>query len=125
MAVCAARPLQRGVARALRELPPSFYESLQSEYERRRDRLCAALAGAGFRVRPPEGAYYVLADYRDALGDLEPQAAVMRLIERAAINAVPGHLFHGRPDGVRTMRFHFAVPAPVLDEVCSRLGSAL
>ena len=122
MAVCAARPLQRGVARALRELPTAFYESLRAEYERRRDRLCAALAGAGFRVRPPEGAYYVLADYRDALGDVDPQAAVMRLIERVAINAVPGHLFHARPDGVRTMRFHFAVPAPVLDDVCERLA---
>jgi hypothetical protein len=39
-----------------------------------------------------------------------------------AINAVPGHLFHARSEGVRTMRFHFAVPAPVLDEVCARLG---
>jgi aminotransferase len=125
LAVCAARPLQRGVARALRELPPSFYESLRADYERRRNRLCAALAGAGFRVRPPEGAYYVLADYRDALGDLDPQAAVMRLIERVAINAVPGHLFHARPDGVRTMRFHFAVPAPVLDEVCGRLRAGI
>jgi hypothetical protein len=48
----------------------------------------------------------------------------MRLIERVAINAVPGHLFHARPDGVRTMRFHFAVPAPVLDDVCERLAVA-
>lgn len=121
MAVCAARPLQRGVARGLRELPSSFYESLCAEYEGRRDRLCTALRAAGFAVRPPEGAYYVLADYRSVLGDVDPQAAVMRLIERVAINAVPGHLFHARPDGVRTMRFHFAVPAPVLDEVCARL----
>jgi aminotransferase len=122
MAVCAARPLQRGVARALGDLPASFYEALRVEYEGRRDRLCDALCAAGFGVRPPEGAYYVLADYRRVLGDVDPQAAVMRLIERVAINAVPGHLFHARPDGVRTMRFHFAVPAPVLDEVCTRLG---
>ena len=122
MAVCAPRPLQRGVARALRELPPSFYESLRVEYEGRRDRLCAALLGAGFGVQPPEGAYYVFADYRRVLGDVDPQAAVMRLIERVAINAVPGHLFHARAEGVRTMRFHFAVSAPVLDEVCARLA---
>jgi aminotransferase len=122
MSVCAARPLQRAVARGLGELPPGFYEELRAEYERRRDRLCAALVGAGFRLGPPEGAYYVLADYREALGDVEPTDAVLRLIECAAINAVPGHLFHARPDGVRTMRFHFAVAADVLDEVCARLG---
>jgi aminotransferase len=122
MSVCAPRPLQRSVARALDELPTAFYAELREAYACRRDRLCAALAGAGFRVRPPEGAYYVLADYTDALGDVEPIEAVRRLIDRAAINAVPGHLFHARADGVRTMRFHFAVAPDVLDEVCARLG---
>ncbi len=122
MTVCAPRPLQRGVAQALRELPPPFYDALRDDYERRRDRLCAALRAAGFRFTPPEGAYYVLADHREALGDVEPPEAVRRLIDRVAINAVPGHLFHARPEGVRTVRFHFAVAPDVLDEVCRRLG---
>jgi aminotransferase len=122
MAVCAARPLQRGVLRALRELPAEFYVSLQADYERRRDVFCTALAAAGFRFRPPAGAYYVLADYRDVLGDVDPTAAVMRLIERAGINALPGHIFHARPDGIRTMRFHFAVADDVLADACARLG---
>jgi len=121
MTVCAPRPLQRAVAHALRELPGRFYDDLRADYHRRRDRFCGALARAGFRFLPPEGAYYVLADYREALGDVEPIDAVHRLIDRARINAVPGHLFHARPDGVRTMRFHFAVADPVLDEVCARL----
>jgi aspartate/methionine/tyrosine aminotransferase len=121
MTVCAPRPLQRAVVHALRELPPTFYDDLRADYRRRRDRFCTALAKAGFRFDPPEGAYYVLADYREALGDVEPIDAVHRLIDRARINAVPGHLFHARPDGVRTMRFHFAVADPVLEEVCARL----
>jgi aminotransferase len=122
MSVCAARPLQRAVGRALDALPPGFYTELRDAYARRRDRLCAALTAAGFGVRPPEGAYYVLADYRNVFGDVEPTEAVRRLIERAAINAVPGHLFHARAERVRTMRFHFAVAADVLDEVCARLA---
>ena len=122
MAVCAPRPLQRGVLRALRELPAEYYAGLRADYARRRDVFCAALATAGFRFRPPEGAYYVLADYRDVLGDVDPTAAAMRLIERARVNAVPGDLFHACGDGVRTLRFHFAVPDPVLDEVCARLA---
>lgn len=122
MTVCAARPLQLGVLRALRELPAEFYTALRDDYQRRRDVFCAALVRAGFGVRPPEGAYYVLADYRAVLGDVDPTAAVMRLIERVGINAVPGHLFHARPDGVRTMRFHFAVSDAVLDDVGARLA---
>jgi len=121
MSVCAPRPLQRAVARALDELPPAFYEDLRVQYERRRGRLCAALERAGFEFRPPDGAYYVVVDYRGVLGDVEPYEAVLRLIERARINAVPGHLFHARPDGVRTMRLHFAVAEDVLDEVCRRI----
>jgi aminotransferase len=122
MSVCAPRPLQRAVARALEELEPSFYRELMTAYELRRDRFCAALEQAGFRFQPPEGAYYVLADYREALGDVEPAAAVRRLIDRLALNAVPGDLFHAAGAGVRTMRFHFAVADPVLDEVCARLA---
>ena len=122
MTVCAPRPLQRGVAHALRELPRGFYEELRAEYQHRRDRFCAALAGAGFRFRPPEGAYYVLADYREVLGDVAPDEAVLALIERVGISAVPGHVFHARPEAVRTMRFHFALAADALEEVCRRLA---
>ena len=119
--VCAPRPMQRGVERALRELPASFYEDLRAGYEERRDRFCAALADAGFRFEKPHGAYYVLADYSSVLGDLEPFAAVMKLIESARINAVPGDLFYADPTGVRSMRFHFAVEDAVLEEACARL----
>lgn len=123
LAVCAPRPLQRGVAHALETLPPSFYDDLARGYQAKRDRLCTALADAGFRARPPEGAYYVLADYRDVFGDLDPVAASMALIERIAVNAVPGHLFHADATGVRTVRFHYAVTEPRLDEVCRRLAT--
>ena len=45
--VCAPRPMQRGVERALRELPAPFYDHLRRDYERRRDQFCGALAAAG------------------------------------------------------------------------------
>ena len=121
--VCVPRPMQRGVQRALDEFPPRFYTDLRADYERRRDRFCAGLAAAGFGVRPPEGAYYVMADYREVLGDLEPYDAVMAMIERARVNGVPGHLFHADPAGVRSIRFHFAVDDAVLDEAIRRLGA--
>ncbi|HLU39610.1 MAG TPA: aminotransferase class I/II-fold pyridoxal phosphate-dependent enzyme, partial [Planctomycetota bacterium] len=123
MNVCAARPMQRGVERALRELPDSFYADLRATYEHKRDTFCAALADAGFEFVRPEGAYYVLADYRRVFGDKDPHAAVLEMIERVRINGVPGHVFVDDPQGVRTIRFNFAVRPPVLEEACRRLRS--
>lgn len=121
MEVCAARPMQRGVQRALEQLPATFYGELQQGYEHKRDRFCAALRDAGFRFREPEGAYYVLADYHPVFGELAPYDAVRQLIDRIGVNAVPGDLFFARPEGVRCMRLQFAVELPVLDEACRRL----
>lgn len=123
--VCAARPMQRGVQRALEQLPDSYYAELQAGYQHKRDAFCAALRDAGFRFQTPEGAYYVLADYGQVpgFGGLEPYPAVLRLIEVARVNAVPGDLFFADPAGVRTMRFQFAVDWPVLDQAMQRLRS--
>jgi len=121
--VCAARPMQRGVQRALEELPDSYYEKLQESYQHKRDLFCAALNDAGFSFRVPEGAYYVLADYSAVFGDLEPYPAVLQMIERIGVTAVPGDLFFAEEEGVRSLRFQFAVDLPVLDEACRRLRS--
>ena len=48
---------------------------------------------------------------------------LLKELSRVGINAVPGHLFHAKPDGVRTVRFHYAVTEPTLEEVCRRLGT--
>jgi aminotransferase len=121
--VCPPRPLQRGVERALAELPASFYSDLREGYEERRDRFCDALIAAGFDVQRPQGAYYAMANYERVLGDIEPYAAVLELIDRVGINAVPGNLFYEDGHGVRTIRFHFAVGDVQLEEICSRLAT--
>ena len=115
--------MQRGVERALRELPPQFYADLQAGYERKRDQFCAALERAGFGLSRPQGAYYVMADYREVFGDLDPHQATLKMIERIGVNCVPGHVFYSDPEGVRSIRFQFAVQPEVLDEVCRRLGT--
>lgn len=121
--VCAARPMQRGVQRALEALPDTFYAELQAGYQRKRDTFCASLRAAGFRFEPPQGAYYVLADYTQVFGDMEPHPAVLEMIRRIGVNAVPGHLFFAEPGGVRSMRFQFAVEEKVLALAGERLRS--
>lgn len=61
LTVGAANPLQHAGAYAL-GLPPSYYEELQKEYQRKRDFIVPVLRDAGFRCDVPAGAYYVMAD---------------------------------------------------------------
>jgi aminotransferase len=123
MHVCAPRPMQRGIQRALAELGQDYYAGLSTDYQRRRDMMVPALRDAGFEPTNPQGAYYVLADYRGVFGDVDPMTAVRTMIDRIGINAVPGHVFYSEQDSVRQMRFHFAVEGEVLDDVCRRLRS--
>src|SRR5439155_1426351 len=69
LTVGAPAPLQEAVAVALETLGPDYYETLVRAYRTRRDLLHGALVDAGFRCRPPEGAYYILADFA-GLSDL-------------------------------------------------------
>src|SRR5207247_1802112 len=69
LTVGAPAPLQEAVAIGLETLGPEYYRGLAADYRARRDLLCGALGAAGFRCTPPEGAYYVLADF-SAISDL-------------------------------------------------------
>lgn len=120
MCVCAPRPLQAGVAAAMRELPSAYYRSLCSDYAKRRALLLGALEDGGFRVHAPQGAYYLLADYSARFGAITPTEASFRLLDEAHIAAIPGDIFFAS-DAPSTLRFQFAVDEPVITEVTRRL----
>lgn len=121
MCVCAPRPLQSGVAAALRELPESYYRSLCEDYEKRRGLLASALQNGGFRVHAPQGAYYLLGDYTERFGAIPPTEASFRLLDETHVAAIPGDIFFAG-DAPPALRFQFAVEEPVLAEVARRLG---
>lgn len=58
-----ASPLQAAAVTAL-SLPSSFFEQLQSDYQRRRDLLTEALENSGFKIFRPSGSFFVMADWR-------------------------------------------------------------
>ncbi len=107
---------------ALETLPESYYSGLRDAYEQRRDRLADALRAGGFAPRVPAGAYYMLADYRDRLGDIPTRDACFRLLDELHIAAIPGETFYAQPSPA-VLRFHFAVESPILDEVARRLSA--
>ena len=73
LTVGAPAPFQEAVAVGLDTLGPEYYTQLATDYRRRRDVLCNGLKESGFRLKEPEGSYYVIADFTELsdLGDVE------------------------------------------------------
>jgi aspartate/methionine/tyrosine aminotransferase len=112
--------LQRAGAYALR-LPPSYYEHLQRDYERRRDMLVPILEEAGFKVFRPDGAYYVMTDI-SAFGFRDDVEFTRHLVREIGVACVPGSSFYSRPElGSQQVRFCFCKKDSTLDAAAERL----
>ncbi|MBI4869978.1 MAG: pyridoxal phosphate-dependent aminotransferase [Candidatus Riflebacteria bacterium] len=118
--VCAPAPLQVGVAEGIESLPPDFYQAQSATYERKRDRICAALSTAGLEPCVPGGAYYVLADASRLPGQSGKDRA-MYLLREAGLATVPGEAFFQGDGGSSLLRLCFAKSDEDLDEACRRL----
>jgi len=124
LTVNAPAPLQEAGIVAM-GFPPSYYEQLAADYLERRDVMCNALEKAGFGVRPPQGAYYVMADTRAVDPDGDDTAFSMRLITEFGIGAVPGSSFYADPERgrqARKMRFAFPKKLETLQIAPERLS---
>ncbi|MEP7326763.1 MAG: aminotransferase class I/II-fold pyridoxal phosphate-dependent enzyme [Gemmatimonadota bacterium] len=114
-------PLQEAVAVALESSGPEFYRNLSKEYQARRDVLCAALVQAGFKITPPEGAYYVLADF-SALSARDDVEFSHWLTREIGVAPVPGSSFYSEPGmGRNIVRFAFCKTGDMLEEAGKRL----
>jgi aminotransferase len=131
LTVGAPAPLQEGVAAALEQLDEEFYRDLARGYRRRRDILHPALVAAGFRCTPPEGAYYILADFA-ALAEvaagrgapLDDTAFSVWLSREVGVTPVPGSSFFRDGGGGRSLvRFVFCKTDDVLEEAARRLAT--
>ena len=118
--VCAAAPLQMGVAAGIDELGPCFYDTIRTEYQAKRDLICSSLRAAGLTPSVPQGAYYVLADAHRLPGSTSKEKA-MFLLEKTGVAGVPGDAFFWNGGGASLIRFCFAKDSTELDEACERL----
>ena len=121
LTVGAPAPLQEGVAAALETLGDEYYTGLASGYRERRDVLIPALREAGFRCIPPQGAYYVLADFSD-LSRADDQQFARLLAREAGVAPVPGSSFFSETSGGNTLvRFAFCKRLETLYEAGERI----
>lgn len=120
--VCSPSPFQHASAAGLMQLPESFYASLSSEYQTKRDMLCDALRAAGLPPSVPPGAYYVLADVSALPGETAREKA-RNLLRASGVAAVAGTAFFADGRGENLIRFCFAKRDEDLREACRRLVS--
>jgi len=122
LTVGAPAPLQEAVAVGMETLGRDYYEGLARDYRRRRDLMCGALRAAGFSLTPPQGAYYVLADF-SGLSDLPDDEFAVWLTKEIGVAPVPGSSFYSKPAmGRKLVRFAFCKTEPMLTEAATRLA---
>lgn len=122
LTVGAPAPLQEAVAVGLETLGDDYYGALIRDYRARRDLLCRALTDAGFRCTPPQGAYYVLADF-SAISALPDDEFSIWLTREIGVAPVPGSSFYSRAAlGRHFVRFAFCKTEDLLREAARRLA---
>jgi aminotransferase len=130
LTICAPAPFQAAGIAAL-SLPGSYYEAMRRQYAQWRALLLSALDAAGFTYLPPEGAYYVMADFSRLAWDQTKHARptwpndrtfAEYLARDIGVAVVPGSSFYaGGRGGAGRVRFNFAKRAETLIEAARRL----
>ncbi len=119
--ICAPAPLQYAAVAAL-ELPDLYYRQIKQEYAVRRARMMGILEESQFSAQPPEGAYYVMADFNAWGFDGDDYAFAGYLTRELGVAAVPGSSFyHTKGMGKNQVRFAFAKKMETFDAAAERL----
>ncbi len=122
LTVGAAAPLQAAGAYAL-SLPAEYYETLQREYQVRRDVLLPVLEQAGFKTFVPDGAYYIMTDISE-FGFADDVEFTKHLIREIGVACVPGSSFYSNAGlGAQQVRFCFCKKDETLSRAAERLST--
>ena len=121
LTVGAAAPLQAAGAYAL-SLPQEYYDTMQREYQARRDMLLPVLENSGFKTFVPDGAYYIMTDI-SRFGFSDDVEFTRHLIRDVGVACVPGSSFYSKPaDGAQQVRFCFCKKDETLNRAAERLS---
>ena len=121
LTVGAAAPLQAAGAYAL-SLAQEYYDTLQREYQRRRDLLLPVLEQAGFKTFVPDGAYYIMTGISQ-FGFADDVEFTKHLIREVGVACVPGSSFYSHASlGAQQVRFCFCKKDETLNRAAERLS---
>lgn len=123
LTVGAAAPLQEAVVVGLK-FGQEYYDDLKAKYTHKRDLMCKGLDQIGLKHNVPEGAYYIMIDFKDYMkklhltSDLEFAEVLCRDV---GIGMVPGSSFFKEPVN-DYLRIHFAKKDETLNEALEKLS---
>ena len=102
-------------------LGDDYFAAFRDDLAVKRDRLCAGLDAAGFRVFRPQGTFFITTDIAP-LGETDGMAFCRSLPARCGLVAVPCSVFYDDQSAGRSLvRFAFCKRLDVLDEAVVRL----
>ncbi len=122
MVIQSPTPLQKGVVKLL-GMDDNFYRNMPNAYARKCQVLTNSIESIGFNVTPPEGSYYLFADYTNvpALKGMSPMDASIFLIKEVGVATVPGDNFFAIGNsGDSYLRFAFCRSIESLEEAARR-----
>jgi aspartate/methionine/tyrosine aminotransferase len=119
----AATPVQEAVALCLERMNAVGYEQdFRLSFLKKRDLLCSALEGAGFKIWQPEGAYYIVADASRFTNDAA--AFSKRMVTEFKLAAMPMSVFYSagtRATAIAGFRFAFCKSEKTLTQALVQL----
>lgn len=122
--VCPATPLQHAVIDAF-DLSNDYYDQMCANYLKKRDFVVNALQSMQFEVTVPQGAYYILADFRP-LGFKDDHEAMEFMLQNAKVASVTGRSFYDKPEsGQHLLRFCYALSEDKLNHAMENMQREL
>lgn len=119
--VTAPHPLQLAIARAMDELPDSFYERQRSSFAERKRVLTEAVGQTGMTYYEPGGGYFLWCEY-SSLSDDDDQVFVERMIDEKKVAGVAGSVFYPQAaQNPKRLRFTFSKSRETIEEAARRL----
>ncbi len=116
-------PFQTAIAAGLR-LSDSYFTSLASDLQSKRDILITALHDAGLKPITPEGTYFITADISHRFPNIDSLQFCRQLPAECGVVAIPGGVLydprHSR-EGQHLVRFAFCKQNDTLHEAARRL----
>ena len=123
LTVGAAAPLQEAIVTGLK-FGQEYYDELTEKYTHKREIMCKGLDSIGLRHNVPEGAYYIMIDFKDYMkklnvtSDLEFAEILCRDV---GVGMVPGSSFF-KENVNDYLRIHFAKKDETLNSALERLS---
>ena len=123
LTVGAAAPLQEAIVTGLK-FGQDYYNDLTAKYTHKRDLMCKGLDSIGLTHNVPQGAYYIMIDFKDYIKKLNLQTDLEfaeLLCQKVGVGMVPGSSFF-KENINDYLRIHFAKKDETLNEALNRLS---